>query len=75
MNAEHKGSNGHCAADRQTRRRKYRGAGALGKKHEPFHASEGTEHLGRIARSIGFSMREASEIEKIYQSTPKGMLK
>ena len=75
MNAELKDSKGHHVPNRQLRRRKCQGAGALGKKHESLHASEGTEDLVRIARSIGFSMREASEIGKIYQSTPKGKLK
>ncbi len=43
--------------------------------HETREAGEGTENLGRIARSIGFSSREAVEIERIYQSTPTEMLK
>lgn len=48
---------------------------ALGVRHKPAFAGEGTEDIGRIARSIGFSMSEASEIERIYKAKPKGMLK
>ncbi len=47
----------------------------LGHRHLTRHAREGTQEIGCIARSIGFSMQEALQIEAIYQSTPGRLLK
>ncbi|WP_419910680.1 hypothetical protein [Hoeflea sp.] len=50
-------------------------AGALLGKRESCGAREGTEDLCRIARTIGFTPKEVSEIEALYLRTPKGALK
>ena len=60
------GRNGHILAPE---------ALELGVRHQPNCAPEGTDDIGRIARSIGFTAREVKEIERRYRSKLRGRVK